>query len=120
MGNEQNSFSQLALQREEFALKAGAGERIESAERLVHQENWRIGGKGACDADALALSAGKLMRIASTDVIGQAHELQEFLDASGDPLVCPLLDGWDQPNVSFNGVVREQTDVLDDVADVTA
>jgi hypothetical protein len=40
------------------------GDRIERAERLVHQHHRRIGGERARDADALLLAAGELARIA--------------------------------------------------------
>ena len=65
MGDEDDGFGEAPGKGAEFALKFGAGDGVECAERLVHQENWRIGGQGACDTDPLALAAGKFARMAS-------------------------------------------------------
>jgi len=62
VGDEDDGLGEAAREGAEFALKLGAGDRIERAEGLVHQENGRVGGEGASDADALALTAGKLVR----------------------------------------------------------
>ena len=45
------------------SLQLAARDRVERAERLVEQEERRVGGQRARDADALALSAGELVRI---------------------------------------------------------
>ena len=50
----------LALQPQELVLQALAGDRVDRAERLVHEHERRVGGQGARDADALALAAGEL------------------------------------------------------------
>src|SRR5216684_1933628 len=47
VGDKDDGFAETAGEGAEFALKLGAGDGIESAERLVHEENGRIGGKGA-------------------------------------------------------------------------
>src|SRR4029077_7252198 len=57
VGDKDDGLAETASEGAEFTLKLGAGDGIESAERLVHQENGRVGGKGAGDADALALAA---------------------------------------------------------------
>src|SRR6267143_1301891 len=64
VGDKDDGFAETAGEGAEFALKLGAGDGIESAERLVHEENGRIGGKGASDADALTLAAGEFVRTA--------------------------------------------------------
>ena len=51
---------ELAVQRAVILAERVAGERIERAERLVHQHDLRPGGERAGDADALALAAGQL------------------------------------------------------------
>src|SRR5712664_3965273 len=64
VGDKDDGFAETAGEGAEFPLKLGAGDGIESAERLVHEENGRIGGKGASDADALTLAAGEFVRSA--------------------------------------------------------
>ena len=52
------------LQAQELVLQALAVDRVDRAERLVHEHQRRVGGQGAGDADALALAAGELRRVA--------------------------------------------------------
>ena len=54
---------QLALEPQELLLQLGAHDRIDGAERLVHQQHRRIGGEGAGHADALLLAARQLRRV---------------------------------------------------------
>ena len=63
-----NSGARPDLQ--EFVLQLFARQRIERAERLVHQQDIGIVGKHAGDRDPLLHSAGKLVRIA----VGKALE----------------------------------------------
>jgi hypothetical protein len=44
VGDENDGFIEAASQGAEFALKFGAGDGIERAEGLVHEENGRISG----------------------------------------------------------------------------
>lgn len=62
VGDEDDGFVEAAGEGAEFALKFGAGDGIEGAEGLVHQENRRIGSKSTGDTDTLALTAGELAR----------------------------------------------------------
>jgi len=62
--DENNGFAEAAGERAEFALKLGASYRIERAKGFVHQQDGRIGSKGAGDSDALALATGKFARVA--------------------------------------------------------
>ena len=50
--------------REQLVLQPLAGDRVDRAERLVHQDHRRVGGEPAGDADALLLAAGELARVA--------------------------------------------------------
>ena len=56
--DEDNGFAETAGESAEFALKLCAGDGIERAERLVHEEDGRVGRKGAGDSNALALAPG--------------------------------------------------------------
>ncbi len=61
-----------------------------AAERLVHQHQRRVGGERARDADALALPAGELRRVAAAELAGvEADQLEQLVHARGDPLLVP-------------------------------
>jgi len=62
--DKNNGFAEAAGERAEFALKLGASDWIKRPKRLVHQQDGRVGGKGAGDSDALALATGKFARVA--------------------------------------------------------
>jgi hypothetical protein len=51
------------LKPQEFVLEALADHGVDGGERLVHQQDRRVGGEGAGDADALLLAAGELVRV---------------------------------------------------------
>src|SRR5579872_1428506 len=70
MGDEDHGLSQPALQFQEFALKFVAGERIQCAERLVHQEKWGICSQCPSYADTLPLSAREFTGVACSDFGG--------------------------------------------------
>ena len=61
--DEDDGLSQLALDLDELGLQPVAIERVDRAERLVHEQHRRVGGKRAGDADALRLAAGELPRV---------------------------------------------------------
>ncbi len=60
--DEHDGLAHPLLNAPELAMNLGARDRIERAERLVHEQNRRIGGERAGDADALPLTAGELIR----------------------------------------------------------
>ena len=63
-----------------------AVDRVDRAERLVHQQQRRIGGERARDADALALAAGQLVRVAVGDLVGvERDQLEQLVHARVDP-----------------------------------
>ena len=64
VGDQHDGLAELALQPQELVLQPGAHHRVDGAERLVHQQHRRVGGERAGDADALALAAGELVRVA--------------------------------------------------------
>ena len=61
VGDEEDGFAEVGQESAEHVLHLGAGEGVECAEGLVHQQDGGLGGKGAGEADALALSAGELV-----------------------------------------------------------
>ena len=54
-------LSQFALDAEQFVLQLGPHDGVDGAERLVHQQDVRVGGQTAGHADALLLPAGELV-----------------------------------------------------------
>src|SRR5260370_11911725 len=120
MSDEENGLAQLLLWVQKFAMQVGTRERIESAERLVHQKNRRIGSKCAGDADALTLPTGKLMRITRGDVTVEANQLDEFFDALCNSFLRPVFDCRDEADVALNGEMWKKSDFLDHISDVAA
>ena len=95
-----------------------AGERIERAERLVHQHDFRRGGERAGDADALAFAAGKLRgETVAVLVAVEAHERDQLVDPRGHPRVVPAEQLRRDRDVLRDRHVRKQADALEHVAD---
>ena len=53
--------------------------RIQRSERLVHQQDVRLGGQGARQSDPLPHAARKLVRVAVAE-LGKMHQPQVVLD----------------------------------------
>jgi len=85
VGDEDDGFVEAAGEGPEFALKFGAGDGIKCAERLIHQQNRRIGSKSAGDADTLALAAGEFAR-PTGGKFGriEADHAEQLIDAGSD------------------------------------
>ena len=64
VGDEDDGLAQPPQDAEELVLQPRAHDRVDRAERLVHQQHRRVGGQRAGDADALPLAAGELARVA--------------------------------------------------------
>ena len=119
VGDEDDRLADLGLQAQELVLEALAVDRVDRAERLVHQHQRRVGGERAGDADALALAAGELRGIARAPCpaaarSGPAARSTRAVDAALVPAEQPR-DGGD---VVADRAVREQADLLDHVADL--
>src|SRR5262249_54054202 len=54
---------------------------VESRNRFVGNDEIRIDCESACDADALALTAGKLMRVSLDKTFAQTDGFEQFLHA---------------------------------------
>ena len=80
MGDHQDGLAELALELEELVLQPAAHDRVDRAERLVHQQHRWVGGQRTGDPDALALSAGELVRVAVRELAGvEADEVHQLL-----------------------------------------
>ena len=75
-------FLTFVLQAQELVLQARAVDRVDRAERLVHQHQRRVGRQRARDADALALAAGELRRVAAGHLLRvEADQLEQLAHA---------------------------------------
>ena len=91
--DEHDRLAQAAGQGAEFALQFGARYRVESAEWLVHQQDWRVGGKGARDANALSLAAGQFVRTTVGEFARiESNEGQQLVNACGNPSRVPFFE----------------------------
>jgi len=119
--DENNGFAEAAGERAEFALKLGASDWIKRPKRLVHQQDGRIGSKGAGDSDALALTTGKFARTAICEFPRvKANEVEHFLNARGGASGFPLFQNGNESHIFRNRKMREETGVLDNVTNASA
>src|SRR3989475_12026334 len=119
--HEDDRRAETPLQREELALQLDARDGIERPERLIQQEERRVGGERPSDADPLALPTRQLVGVASTEHAGiEADQGEELAHARGDARGGPPLEARHQTDVALDREVREQPDLLDDVADAAA
>ena len=121
MGHEHDRLSNLSLQRQEFVLQARSVDRIDRAERLVHQHQRRVGRERPRHAHALALPAGQLSGIAVAHAIPvETDEVEQLLNARRDATLAPAEQARNRGHVLGDSLMREQPDLLDHVADLPA
>jgi len=121
VGDKNDGFVETAREGAEFTLKLGAGDGIEGAKGLIHQENGRVGGEGPGDADALALAAGELVRAAITVFCRfETHQGKEFADTGGGASGIPFLKRGDERDILRDSEMGEKPCVLNHIADAAA
>src|SRR6516162_2865848 len=121
MADEHNRLLQSPLQLLKLDLDIGPGDRIERAERLVHQEDWGLGRQRPRQTYPLPLPTGKLIRIPVCEIAwGQTDELHDLFDPGIDPWALPLLELGQQGHVLPDRVVRKEADVLNGIPNTTA
>ena len=121
VGDHQDGLAGGRVDADHLGLQRVAGDRVERAEGLVHEQDVGIGGKRAGEADALLLAAGELMRAAVAE--GRRIELDQghqFVDALVDALLRPAEQARHGGDVVADAPVRKQADRLDDVAETAA
>ena len=120
MGDEDDRLAYGGLQAQELVLEAFAVDGIDGAERLVHEHQRRIARERAGDAHPLALAAGELGRVAVTHLLRiESDQLEELVAAPGDPRPIPTQEPRHGGDVLADGLMREQADLLDHVADLS-
>src|SRR5712691_6754148 len=121
MRNKNDCFAQTVRESTEFALELGAGDGIERAEGLVHEQNRRVGGEGAGDADALTLAAGEFAGAAAGEFARiEADKVEHFVDAGGGAGGIPFFQSGNEGDVFRNREMREKARLLNDVPDAAA
>lgn len=121
VGDKDDGFAETPGERGKLALQLGAGDGVQRAKGLIHEQDGRVRGEGARHTDALTLATRKLAGIAGGEILaGETDELQQLGDAGGDTRSVPMLEGGDKSDVLRDGEVREQSSFLNDVADAAA
>src|SRR5262249_36910107 len=77
VGHEQHGFTIALPELEQHDVHVVAGDGVERAERLVHEQDARIGNERARERYPLAHAAGELPR-ALVDCIVEMHEAQQL------------------------------------------
>ena len=112
VADEDDGAFQLGLQAKKLILQAGADQRVKGRKRLIHQEDRRIGGEGAGQADALLHAAGQLTDLAFGP-LRQVHQRQLFIDL-GAALGRGLAGKFQaQPDIVAHRAPRQQAELLE-------
>ena len=93
VGDEQDRLGEVLLEAQELVLEPFADDRIDGPEGLVHQHDRRVGREGLGHADALALAATQLRRVAVAVLPGLEPDEREELIG---PLSLAVLRPADQ------------------------
>ena len=117
VGHERDGLVEALLQGEQFILEAGAHDGIDRAERFVHQQHGGVGSEGPRHADPLALPSGELCRIPIEHARVERDEVGQLVDTLLDLRLVPVEETGHGGDVLPDCPVREQPDLLDDVAD---
>ncbi|MNQ79287.1 hypothetical protein D3C85_942290 [compost metagenome] len=83
VGDEDGRHAGLFVDLTQPAAQVAADAGVQSAERLVQQQQARLDGQGAGQGDALTLAAGKLAGIAGAEAL-QLDQAQQVVDPLGD------------------------------------
>ena len=118
MGYEEHGLAQPRLPLHELALERAPRDGIERPERLVHQDERRIGGQRARHTDALLLSAGELPGAARGELPRrQSDHREELLGALAPAGLAPSQQRRHGLDVAPHVPVRKEPRVLDHVTD---
>ena len=92
----------------ELPLQLGAHDRVDGAERLVHQQHRRVGGERPGHADALLLAARELGRVAVGEALVEADEVEQLARPGSGLRLVPAEQARHGGHVVEHGAVREQ------------
>ena len=119
VGDEDHRLADLAMQAAQLVLQTEPRDRIERAERLVHQQERRVCREGPREPDPLTLPARQLGRVPLGVARLEPDELQQLVASLRDPFLVPAEEPRHDADVVRDGHVREEADLLDHVADAT-
>ena len=120
VGDQHHGLVQLRLEPEELILQGGPDNRVDGAERLVHQQHRRVGGQRPGHPHPLLLAAGQLVRVAAGQVLVQADQRHQLPGPGPGLALAPADQQRHRADVVLDGPVREQPRLLDHVADAPA
>ena len=115
--HEQDGLAAFAPDPQHFEVHLFAGQRIERAERLVHQDQFWIVDEGARDRGALLHAAGQLLRI-FVFVAGEPDQIEQIAGAGPRGLHRQADDFGRQQHVVQNGSPFQQQRLLEHHADI--
>ena len=111
VADEQNGLLHALLQGQQLVLELTADQGVERRERLVHQQNVRVGRKGARQADSLLHAARELAAVAIAP-LGETYELELLVDDPAARLgrIAPQLEA--EADVVSDRSPRQQPELL--------
>ena len=83
--DEHDGLAELALQADQLLLQVGAHDRVDGAERLVHEQDVGVGGEAARHADPLLLPARELARVAVGERAVESDRVEQLERAARGP-----------------------------------
>ena len=114
-------FAELGLEPQELVLQPDPHHRVDRAERLVHQQHRRVRGQRPGHADPLLLAAGELVRVAvAVRRRVEADQVEQLVGPLPGDRLRLAVEQRHGHHVGDDLLVREQPDLLDDVADPAA
>ena len=106
--DEDDGLPEALVELPQLHLQASAGNGIERAEWLVHEQGAWARGDGARDADPLLLASGELRGIARSVLLRrQTDEPQQLVHPSGGARSIPSQQTRDDGHVLRDRVMRE-------------
>ena len=121
VGHEDGGLAEIGAQPQEFTLQIETRYRIECAERLVKQQNFRIGRQRAGHTHPLTLSSRELAWKPVGEAIGRkVDSRQQVSNSRGDFRFGPAFEPWHKADVASHREVREKAAFLNHVADAAA
>ena len=121
VGDKDEGFVQLLLERAYLLLEGPAGHGIQGGEGLVHEYDGGRGRQRPQDADALLLSAGHFRGVfMGVLLIGHVDQLQQRVDNLVTLLLAVFQQGGHHADVLGHRHIGKQADLLDHIADMAA
>ena len=113
--DHERGLPRVRHQAQHLVLQGAAGQRVERAERLVHEQQLRPDGERAGDADALLHAARQLRRLA-VGRVAEAHEVEHAARVLGHLGARPgaVARAHGEGDVAERGEPRQQRVRLED------